>query len=264
MPDQDPRTVAIAAAREAGALARAAFRGRREITSKGGQDIVTEIDHAAEAAICARLAAAFPDDAILAEERGRQGADARYCWIIDPLDGTHNYAAQLPFWCIAIARYDQQAGQPTVGVIYDPLHDELFAAGRGAGATLNDAPIRGGAARDLQAALLACDIGYDPAISTRMMRTARGVQPHSRRLRILGSAVLALAYVAAGRIDSFFHLQLQPWDLAAAWLLIEEAGGVITTWDGAPLTLAARGAVAANPTLHPQVLARLAEVASDE
>jgi myo-inositol-1(or 4)-monophosphatase len=264
MPEPDPRTVAIAAAREAGALARAAFRGRREITSKGGQDIVTEIDHAAEAAICARLAAAFPADAILAEERGSQGGRARYCWVIDPLDGTHNYAAQLPFWCLSIARYDQEAGRPEVGVIYDPLHDELFAAGRGGGAMLNGTPLRVGQVADVRAALLACDVGYEQAISNRMMRAARGVQPRTRRLRILGSAVLALAYVAAGRIDAFFHLHLQPWDLAAAWLLVEEAGGVITTWEGAPLTLTAPGVVAANPALHPQVLALLDEVAGGE
>ena len=264
MPEHDPRTVAIAAAHEAGALARAAFRGRREIMSKGGQDIVTEIDHAAEAVICARLTAAFPDDALLAEERGRQGGNARYCWIIDPLDGTHNYAAQLPFWCVAIARYDQEAGRPTVGVIYDPLHEELFTAVRGGGATLNEAPLQVGQVNDLGVAFLACDIGHDQTIGDQMMHAARCAQPRSRRLRILGSAVLALAYVAAGRIDSFFQLRLQPWDLAAAWLLVEEAGGLITTWEGAPLSLAAPGVVAANPTLHPQVLALLAEVASSE
>src|SRR5215212_6549195 len=137
MPDSDALAVAIEAARAGGALALAAFRGRLEITSKGGQDIVTQIDTAAEAAICDLLAAAFPDDAILAEERGRQAGAARHCWIIDPLDGTHNYAAQLPFWCVSIARYDQEAGRPDLGVIYDPLHDELFAAVHGAGATLN-------------------------------------------------------------------------------------------------------------------------------
>src|SRR5262249_16784730 len=146
MPTPDPLTLAGAAAREAGALARAAFRGTLQVTSKGGQDIVTQVDTAAEAAICARLRAAFPQDAILAEEGGGGAGTARYCWIIDPLDGTHNYAAQLPFWCVAIARYDQEADQPAIGVIYDPLHDELFAARRGAGATLNGAPLRVGQA----------------------------------------------------------------------------------------------------------------------
>src|SRR3954454_18124934 len=137
MPDSDALAVAIEAARAGGALALAAFRGRLEITSKGGQDIVTQVDTAAEAVICDRLAADFPADSILAEERGQQAGQTRYCWIIDPLDGTHNYAAQLPFWCVAVARYDQETGQPTVGVVYDPLHDELFAARRGGGAMLN-------------------------------------------------------------------------------------------------------------------------------
>ena len=261
MGEPDPLQVAVEAAREAGALALGAFRGRLEISSKGGSDIVTQIDTASEAAICARLAAAFPGDAILAEERGRQGGDAAFGWVIDPLDGTHNYAAQLPFWCVSIARVDQATGRPEIGVVYDPLHDELFAAWRGGGATLNGIALRIGGATDLRQALLACDIGYTAAISTRMMRAAVAMQPQARRLRILGSAVLALAYVAAGRVDAFFHLQLQPWDLAAVWLILAEAGGTLTTWSGRALTLSDHDVVAANPTLQPQVLALLQRLA---
>lgn len=261
MSESDALLIATAAAREAGALARAAFRQPRQITSKGGQDIVTEVDHASEALICDLVRAAFPADAILAEERGRQAGTSGYCWIVDPLDGTHNYAAQLPFWCISIARYNEQTQHPTVGVIYDPLHEELFAATQGGGATLNGDPITVSTVPDLRQAVLACDIGYNQAISRRMMRTAQEVQPRSRRLRIMGSAVLALAYVAAGRIDCFVHLHLQPWDLAAAWLLLKEAGGTITTWEGTPITLEDFGVVAANATLHAQVLRLLAEVA---
>ncbi len=262
MTEPDAMLIATAAAREAGALARASFRGTLQISSKGGQDIVTEVDHATEALICDLVRAAFPADAILAEERGKQAGTSGYCWIIDPLDGTHNYAAQLPFWCISIARYDEHDGHPEIGVIYDPLHDELFAATRGGGATLNGVPIQVSTVPDLRQAVLACDIGYNQAISRRMMHTAQEVQPRSRRLRIMGSAVLALAYVAAGRIDCFVHLHLQPWDLAAAWLLLKEAGGTITTWEGTPITLEDFGVVAANATLHAQVLDLLAEVAS--
>jgi myo-inositol-1(or 4)-monophosphatase len=260
MSDADALLVATAAAREAGALARDAFRSPLEIASKGEQDIVTQVDHAAEALICDLVQAAFPADAILAEERGQQDGTSGYCWIIDPLDGTHNYAAQLPFWCISIARYDERAQHPEVGVIYDPLHDELFAAVRGEGATLNGAAMHVSAVPDLRQGVLACDIGYNRAISRRMMRTAQEVQPRSRRLRIMGSAVLALAYVAAGRIDCFVHLHLQPWDLAAAWLLLKEAGGTITTWEGQDITLEDFGVVAANATLHAQVLRLLAEI----
>jgi myo-inositol-1(or 4)-monophosphatase len=261
MPEPDAMLIADAAAREAGALARDAFRRPLLVSPKGEKDIVTEVDHATEALICDVLQAAFPTDAILAEERGRREGTSGYCWIIDPLDGTHNYAAQLPFWCISIARYDERAQHPEVGVIYDPLHDELFAATRGGGATLNGTAMHVSTVPDLRHAVLACDIGYNQAISRRMMRTAQEVQPRSRRLRIMGSAVLALAYVAAGRIDCFVHLHLQPWDLAAAWLLLKEAGGTITTWEGKEITLEDFGVVAANATLHAQVLRLLAEIA---
>jgi myo-inositol-1(or 4)-monophosphatase len=262
MSEPDAMLIADAAAREAGALARDAFRRPLLVSPKGEKDIVTEVDHATEALICDVLQAAFPTDAILAEERGRREGTSGYCWIIDPLDGTHNYAAQLPFWCISIARYDERAQHPEVGVIYDPLHEELFAATQGGGATLNGEPITVSIVPDLRQAVLACDIGYNQAISRRMMRTAQEVQPRSRRLRIMGSAVLALAYVAAGRIDCFVHLHLQPWDLAAAWLLLKEAGGTITTWEGKEITLEDFGVVAANATLHAQVLRLLTEVAS--
>ncbi len=254
------RAVALDAARAAGEIAHRAFLQPRVITAKGTNDIVTEVDVAAEEAIVQRIRAAFPDDGILAEERGRRAGGSPYLWIIDPLDGTHNYAAQLPFWCVSIARYNTATAQMELGVIADPLHDEVFVAERGAGATLNGRPIQVTANTNLGQSVIACDLGYVQAISAHMLQAAVEVQPQVRRLRILGSAVLAIAYVACGRIDMFFHLHLQPWDLAAAWLLVEEAGGRCTTWDGTPTRFDDRELVAGPPALHDALVALLADV----
>jgi myo-inositol-1(or 4)-monophosphatase len=257
------REAALEAAAAAGEIARRGFLTPRRITAKGINDIVTEIDVAGEDAICAILARRFPDDGILAEERGTVPGRSPYLWIIDPLDGTHNYAAQLPFWCISVARYNTVTRQVEVGAICDPLHDETFVAEHGRGAELNGRPIHVSTGVDLRQSMAACDIGYVQAMSDRLLNAAMLMQPQVRRLRILGSAVLAMAYVACGRIDTFFHLHLMPWDLAAAWLLIEEAGGRCTTWSGIRSKLEDREIVAAPPDLHAAFLDRLARLRED-
>ena len=256
----EARAVAVEAATRAAEIARQAFLGPRTITPKGRNDIVTEIDVAAEALICDLLGARFPDDGILAEERGRSPGSSPYLWVIDPLDGTHNYAAGLPFWCVSVARYNTATAQVDLGVIVDPLHEEVYVAERGGGAWLNGAPIRVSPVRDLQQSMIACDIGYVQTLSERMLHAAVRVQPQVRRLRILGSAVLAMAYVACGRLDTFFHLHLQPWDLAAAWLLIEEAGGRCSNWAGTPTRFKDQEIVAGPPELHGEFIAKLAEL----
>ncbi|HMA37515.1 MAG TPA: inositol monophosphatase family protein [Chloroflexia bacterium] len=252
------RDVAVRAARAAGAIARQGFLLPRTITAKGDNDIVTEIDEAAEETIVSLLHAHFPADGILAEERGLSAGPSPYRWIIDPLDGTHNYAAQLPFWCVSIARYNITTGQVELGVVVDPLHDECFVAERGRGAWLNEQRIAVAPVAELRQSIVACDIGYIQELSRRMLYAAVEVQPQVRRLRILGSAVLAMAYVACGRIDAFFHLHLQPWDLAAAWLLIEEAGGTCSTWAGRPTQLDDREIVAGPPALQRALTDKLA------
>lgn len=251
------RRTAVAAATAAAAIAHEGFLAPRQITAKGHNDIFTEIDLAAEETICRALGGAFPADGILAEERGQSAGDSPYLWIIDPLDGTHNYANQLPFWCVSIARYNTATRQVELGVIADPMHGETYVAERGQGARLNGRPIQVSALTDMQQSITGCDIGYVQAISDRMLHTAVRVQPDVRRLRILGSAVLAMAYVACGRLDTFFHLHLQPWDLAAAWLLIEEAGGLCTNWRGEPTQLEDREIVAGPPALQRTLVDRL-------
>ncbi|MFL5733117.1 MAG: inositol monophosphatase family protein [Chloroflexia bacterium] len=252
--------VAERAARAAGEVALRGFRGPLEIRSKGGVDIVTQYDNLAEEAALEVIRAAFPDDHTLGEEGGRTGTGegkARL-WAIDPIDGTHNYAAQLPYWCssVGVAGAD---GQILAAVVYDPLHGELFRASPAAGAYLNGSRIRASEVARLQDAFLVTDVGYGEAVAGRMMAIAEYIQPHVKRLRILGSAVLSLCYVACGRVDAYYHLSLQPWDLAAATLLIQEAGGTITDWQGEALPGGQSSAIAANSILHPRLLEALGD-----
>lgn len=249
---------AMDAASAAGVIARTVFRQPRQISFKGHKDIVTEADIACETAIIDIIQNRHPSHRILSEERGgvaalTEAAGGDYVWIIDPIDGTHNYAAQLPYWCSSLAL--TKRGETIVAAVYDPIHDEMFTAIKGQGAKLNDAPIHVAANPTLDDALAACDIGYDEVISPRSLKITQEVRPFVRRVRVLGSAVLALCYVACGRLGLFYHLHLKPWDIAAAMLIIKEAGGVTTDFDGQPATIDGRAIVAANPTIHNLFLA---------
>lgn len=177
--------------------------------------------------------------------------------MVDPIDGTHNYANQLPFWCVSVAVARRSTNQVLAGVIFDALHDELFAAHRGGGATLNGSPIRTTIKTDISQAIVAYDIGHTQDISTRMVDLVAWVEPRVAKVRHLGSAALSLTYVAVGRLDAYYHISLQPWDMAAALILIEEAGGITTDWHGEPRLAIAGSAVAAGRDLHPALLALL-------
>ncbi|MEO5952920.1 MAG: inositol monophosphatase family protein, partial [Chloroflexia bacterium] len=253
----DLQAVAEQAAIAAGTVALEGYRGVLEITSKGGTDIVTQYDHAAEAAALGILRAHFPNHSFLGEESGlssNQGESADFVWMVDPIDGTHNYANQLPFWCVSVAVAQQSTGQVLAGVIYDPLHNELFTARKGAGATLNGKPIHTTTKTNIADAIVAYDIGHTPDISHRMVELIAWVEPHVAKVRHLGSAALSLTYVAVGRLDAYYHLSLQPWDVAAAIILIEEAGGKTTDWFGAPRLASAGSAVASGENLHASLL----------
>ena len=260
-PLSDLQAAACDAAKAAGAVALAGFRGVLEIRSKGGTDIVTQYDNAAERVALDILKGRFPSHAFLAEESGISGAQAskqNLVWMVDPIDGTHNYANQLPFWCVSVA-VASAAGAILACAIYDPLHDELFTATRGGGATLNGNPMHCAAKTNVGQAIVAYDIGHDPQISTRMVNLVAWVQPRVGKVRHLGSAALSLTYVAAGRLDAYYHLSLQPWDIAAALLLIQEAGGLVTDWHGAVRLSGKGSAVAAGRSLHPALLTLLHE-----
>jgi len=255
---------ACEAAKAAGAIALQGFRGVLEIRSKGGTDIVTQYDNAAERAALAVLHGHFPDHAYLAEESGQssgKGGERSPVWMVDPIDGTHNYANQLPFWCVSVAVASAE-GDILACAVYDPLHEELFTAAQGGGATLNGDPIRCSTRTGLEMAIVAYDIGHDAQISAQMVDLVAWVQPRVGKVRHLGSAALSLTYVAAGRLDAYYHLSLQPWDVAAALLLVQEAGGLVTDWHGAPRRSGKGSAVAAGVSLHPNLLELLHEGAT--
>lgn len=250
------RAVAEEAARAAGALLRAHFGGAQTVEHKGERDLVTALDRQAEALVIARIRAAFSDHAILAEEgTARQRSLAANHWFIDPLDGTTNYAHGYPFFAVSVAYAHQGALQ--VGVVYDPLRDELYAASGGAGATLNDRPLQTSTTPTLAQSLLISGFPYDQENMPRALQLWAALMPQCRGLRRDGAAALDLCYVAAGRCDGYWERHLQPWDAAAGALMVREAGGTITDFRGGPLDLFRGEAAASNGHIHGALTAAL-------
>jgi myo-inositol-1(or 4)-monophosphatase len=256
------RRVAVETARAAGRLLKAELRGPRRIQYKGAPtNLVTEMDARAEALILESIRATFPDDAVLAEEGGARPGRSGRCWIVDPLDGTTNYAHGLPIFGVSIAL--EMAGRIVLGVVYDPNHDELFVAERGAGAWLGDAPLAVSTTAVLDESLLATGFPYDIRDTpNNNLAEYAAFSVRSRAVRRMGSAVLYLAYVAAGRLDGYWELTLGPWDVAAGSLLLEEAGGRITALRGGPVDLGAPSVVASNGRIHDAMLKVLKDVRS--
>jgi myo-inositol-1(or 4)-monophosphatase len=232
--------VAIAAARQAGAIQRQLFERLERVTPKGKRDVVTEADFSSETAIMAAIAAAFPSDAIVTEESGAHGvalADAidgpggpaavARAWFVDPLDGTVNFANGIPIYCSAVGFAYQ--GRPVVGVIYDASRDELFQAVAGRGATRDGEPFRVARGRKLDESLLGL------VHHRGFLRSVARVRPLVRAVRDLGSAALSVAYVGGSRLDGYIQPRgLAPWDLCAAGLIAEEGGATVTAFDGGP------------------------------
>ena len=254
------RDLAIELAHAAGTLLRDALVGPRHITYKGSPtNLVTEMDARVETLVVDRLLAAFPDDAILAEERGGQAGRSGRRWIIDPLDGTTNYAHGLPIYAVSIAL--EVGGRVELGVIYDPSQRELFVAERGAGAFCNDRRLTVSTAATLDASLLATGFPYDIRVKAdNNLREYAAFAVRARGVRRMGSAVLYLAWLAAGRFDAYWELRLGPWDVAAGGLMVEEAGGRLTGLTGEPLDLDSPRIVASNGRIHEAMLAVLREV----
>ncbi|MCS7079925.1 MAG: inositol monophosphatase [Chloracidobacterium sp.] len=236
-------------AREAGAILRERFGAPLDVRRKGRIDLVTEVDVLAENLIRSRIQRRFPDHAILAEESGLVERASAFRWIIDPLDGTTNYSHGYPFFSVAIAL--EQAGETVVGVVYDPLRDELFAAARGQGTTCNGHPVRVSAVPTLEQALLVTGFPYNVRSSPRKnLDHFSAFLEIAQAIRRDGSAALDLAYVAMGRFDGFWELNLAPWDMAAGSLLVTEAGGRVTAFDGQPFSPYVAEIVASNGLLH--------------
>jgi myo-inositol-1(or 4)-monophosphatase len=227
-----------------------------EVSSKGRNDYVTDVDRAAEREIIAVIHKHYPQHAILAEESGRSG-DNDMVWIIDPLDGTTNFLHGFPVFAVSIAC--EQRGRLECAVVYDPMRQEVFTAARGAGAHLENRRIRVSKQRGLEGALLATGFPYreDQRYADAYIEMFKALMVHVAGIRRPGAAALDLAYVACGRVDGFWEMGLKPWDTAAGTLLIQEAGGRIGTLTGAPY---AQGGnlVAGSPRVYEAMLAALA------
>jgi myo-inositol-1(or 4)-monophosphatase len=244
-------------AREAGSILRAGIDQDHKVSYKGVIDLVTEMDRVSENFLVGEINRRWPGSSILAEESGLTTGDQEHSWYIDPLDGTVNYAHHIPVFAVSIAFAHR--GSMQLGVVYDPMRDELFSAERGLGARLNGNSIRVSGAAELRKSLLVTGFPYDAwdtaqdnfANFARLGKLTQGV-------RRFGSAALDACYVAAGRFDGFWEMSLKPWDVAAGGLIAAEAGARVTDVKNRPDYLSApQSIVAASPPIHAQILANL-------
>lgn len=249
---------AIETALEAGRLLLEKFGRITSITKKGDINLVTEADLASESLIVERIRSHFPRHQILAEESGEaaiSGNDGEHRWIIDPLDGTTNYAHGYPCFCVTIAL--ESRGEVVIGVTYDPTRDELFTAEKGYGSQLNGKPVRVSATDTLADSLIVTGFPYDFKRRDDFARHLTAFLLSSRGVRRDGSAAIDMAYVACGRFDGFWEEGLNPWDMAAGKLLIEEAGGRVSDYYGREFSIYRPPVCASNGLIHREMLSIL-------
>jgi len=239
--------VALEAARLAGGMIRDRFDSTFQVSLKGRNDIVTDVDVAVEKAVLELVHREFPDFGILAEESQPVTTGSPYKWVVDPIDGTRNFAMGIPHFCTIVAL--SKGNYPVLGVTYDPMVDELFSAERGKGAFLNGERISVSERPAVSEALLCCDLGQVNEKAGLAIDMIRSIWPDLLSLRLLGSAGLGVAYAAAGRVDMYFHNSLSPWDIVAGLVQVSEAGGQIVDRQGKPANLQTSGIIAANPAL---------------
>jgi myo-inositol-1(or 4)-monophosphatase len=252
--------IAESVAREAGALLREFYRRGVATEYKGDVDLVTEADRASEALIVDRLSKALPEHGIYGEEGTRQALESEFRWYIDPLDGTTNFAHGFPAFCVILGCEHRakglaatEDGEMVAGVIYDPLRDEMFSAERGGGARLNGNPIHVSGTKKLQDSLVATGFPSQKRHRSPNIHFYQEFTLRSHGVRRAGAAGLDLAYVASGRLEGFWEFNLNPWDTSAGYLLVEEAGGRITHFDGGKFTLDSREVLATNGWIHEEM-----------
>jgi myo-inositol-1(or 4)-monophosphatase len=268
-PNHDSFLPAISAiAREAGALLMEHFHQHLKIEYKGDADLVTAADRAAEALIRDRIRQQWPTHDVLGEEQGLNDQGSDYRWYVDPLDGTTNFAHGYPVFCVSIAVEHQAVGQRSSGrlgqrvaaVIYDPTRDELFSAEQGKGARLNGKTIHVSKAATLKESLLATGFPSHKRHKNPNIYFYHQITLRTHGVRRAGSAALDLCNVACGRFDGFWEFNLNPWDTAAGVLIIEEAGGKVTRFDGSPFEINSRETVATNGLIHDAVLQEFKDI----
>ena len=240
-------------ARQAGEILREGQKNGFEVSFKGEIDLVTEVDHRSEAFLLKEIAQHFPSHHVVAEEIGEVQGDCECAWFIDPLDGTVNYAHGIPFYAVSIAY--QKRGELRLGVVYDPVRDECFSAERGRGAWLNGRPIRASSQTQLIHSLLVTGFPYDIRTNPENnLNHYAHFSMISQAVRRMGSAALDLCYVAAGRFDGFWELQIKSYDIAAGGLIAEEAGAVVTNVHSNPDYLSAPISILATaPGIHAEM-----------
>jgi len=259
-------------AREAGALVLSYFkRGvKTEYKGEGEVDLVTEADRASEKLIVERLSARFPDHDIVGEEGTRTiGGSGGYRWYVDPLDGTTNFAHGYPVFCVSLGlervTSEGKRGELIAGVIYDPTRDELFSATRGRGAQLNGTPIHVSRTKTVGESLIATGFPSKKRHQNPNIHFYHEITLHSHGVRRAGSAALDLAYTACGRFDGYWEFNLNPWDTSAGILMVEEAGGKVTQYNGAPFEIRTpREILASNGLIHQELIDHFARIFAHE
>jgi myo-inositol-1(or 4)-monophosphatase len=250
--------VAAEAVLRAGAIQRERYGTAFAVEQKGEIDLVTEVDRACEAVILETLRMRYPGHDIVTEETDLPRTGSRHVWFCDPLDGTTNYAHGYPFFCSSLGLAVD--GELVAGAVYDPVKDELFSGERGAGAHCNGRPLRVSTSGDLLRSLLVTGFPYDLRDDLEAnLRLFNRFMCYARAIRRDGAAALDLCYLAAGRVDGFWEVRLKPWDVMAGCLIVEEAGGRVSRFDGSPIGMATDEVLATNGALHPAMLGVLRE-----
>jgi myo-inositol-1(or 4)-monophosphatase len=255
IPETSHGEIALRAVIAAGRVLQKKFYETREVYSKGYRDIVTDADFAADRAARTILHRAFPEHAVLSEEDTAPPRRAEYTWVMDPLDGTTNYARRIPIFCVSIALV--RRGQPLVGVVYDPLRRECFFAERGRGAFLNGVRLHASKTASFEDAVIGYELARAPSLRTLGMKMFAHFASQSVTARVGGSAALSLCYIGAGRLDTYMQLTLSSWDVAAGILIAREAGARVTHLDGKPATLKGGAYLAGAPKLFPEFLKQI-------
>ena len=248
----------IEIAREAGALLADYFAKRVGFELKGDFDLVTEADRASEKLVIERLNALYPTHAVVGEETGAHAGSSEYCWYVDPLDGTTNFAHGFPMFNVTLAL--ERAGELIAGVIFDPVHNEMFTAEKGGGAYLNGARIQVSGAQRVLDSLVATGFPSRKRHLNVNVHFYYQLAMISHGVRRAGSAALDLAYVASGRLDGFWEFGLNPWDMAAGILLIGEAGGKCSDMNGGPVSLRGPHLLADNGAIHQEMVELFSEI----